>query len=97
MAAMYATQATPAAPKASSGAGADALVVVTEWREFRSPDFQRLRDTMRQPVVFDGRNLYEPALMRQLGFAHCGIGRSSRGASTARSMSTGSVDSSWDN
>ena len=63
--------------------GADALVVVTEWRQFRSPDFSGLLRVMRTPVVFDGRNLYEPALMRQLGFEHVGIGRGHAGAKVA--------------
>ena len=48
----------------AAAAGADALLVVTEWREFRSPDFDRLRAVMRTPVVFDGRNLFDPAVMR---------------------------------
>ena len=55
--------------------GADALVVVTEWRQFRSPDFAGLLRAMRTPLVVDGRNLYDPALMRQLGFDHVAIGR----------------------
>jgi UDPglucose 6-dehydrogenase len=55
--------------------GADALLVVTEWREFRSPDFARLQTLMRQPVVFDGRNLYDAALLRDLGFEYTAIGR----------------------
>jgi UDPglucose 6-dehydrogenase len=55
--------------------GASALLVVTEWREFRSPDFGALRDAMRAPVLFDGRNLYDPALMHRLGFEYIGIGR----------------------
>ncbi len=55
--------------------GADALIVVTEWKAFRAPDFDRLRQVMRQPLVFDGRNLFEPALMRALGFEHVSIGR----------------------
>ena len=55
--------------------GADALVVVTEWRQFRSPDFAGLLRAMRTPLVVDGRNLYDPALMRQLGFEHAAIGR----------------------
>ncbi len=58
-----------------AAAGASALLVVTEWREFRSPDFEALRRCMRQPLVLDGRNLYDPALMKQLGFEHVGIGR----------------------
>jgi UDPglucose 6-dehydrogenase len=55
--------------------GADALVLVTEWKAFRSPDFERLRHDLRQPVVFDGRNLFDPALMRSFGFEYFGIGR----------------------
>jgi UDPglucose 6-dehydrogenase len=55
--------------------GADALVVVTEWRQFRSPDFERLRALMKAPIVFDGRNLFEPATMRAAGFEHVPIGR----------------------
>lgn len=55
--------------------GSDALIVVTEWREFRSPDFAELTRRLRQPVIFDGRNLYEPDLMAELGFDYTGIGR----------------------
>jgi UDPglucose 6-dehydrogenase len=55
--------------------GADALLIVTEWREFRSPDFVRLRESMATPLIFDGRNLYEPASMAQHGFEYIGIGR----------------------
>jgi UDPglucose 6-dehydrogenase len=55
--------------------GADALLIVTEWREFRSPDFVRLRESMATPLIFDGRNLYEPASMAQHGFEYVGIGR----------------------
>ena len=55
--------------------GADALVVVTEWKEFRSPDFDLLRRHLRQPVIFDGRNLYEPDVVRDAGFEHFSIGR----------------------
>jgi len=54
---------------------ADALVVVTEWNEFRNPDFEVMRRLMRQPVVFDGRNVYDPARMAALGFTYHGIGR----------------------
>ena len=60
--------------------GADALAIVTEWQEFRSPDFDLLRARLAQPVIFDGRNLYDPALMTRLGFTYYGIGR---GASVA--------------
>ena len=55
--------------------GADALVVVTEWKEFRSPDFDLLRRHLRQPVIFDGRNLYEPDVVRDAGFEHFSMGR----------------------
>jgi len=54
---------------------ADALAVVTEWNEFRSPDFEVMRRLMRQPVIFDGRNVYEPARMAAMGFTYYGIGR----------------------
>ncbi|MBC9070719.1 UDP-glucose/GDP-mannose dehydrogenase family protein [Thauera sp. CAU 1555] len=60
--------------------GADALIVLTEWKEFRSPDFERIRAQMRQPVVFDGRNIYEPAVMRRYGIEYFGIGRRCRAA-----------------
>ena len=55
--------------------GADALVVVTEWKEFRSPDFDALRRHLKQPVIFDGRNLYEPDVVRAAGFEYRAIGR----------------------
>jgi UDPglucose 6-dehydrogenase len=53
---------------------ADALAVVTEWNEFRNPDFEVMRRLMRQPVIFDGRNIYDPARMAALGFTYDGIG-----------------------
>jgi len=55
--------------------GADALVVVTEWKQFRSPDFARLANTLTDKVVFDGRNLYDPAEVEAAGLAYYGIGR----------------------
>ena len=55
--------------------GADALLVITEWQEFRSPDFAELRRRLRQPLVFDGRNLYDPDLARAAGLEYFGIGR----------------------
>ena len=55
--------------------GADALVVVTEWNEFRLLDLGRIKRSMRKPVVIDGRNIYDPQLMRALGFTYRGIGR----------------------
>ena len=56
--------------------GADALAIVTEWKEFRSPDLLRLRATMRQPLVFDGRNILDPSQARAAGIDYSGIGRS---------------------
>ena len=56
-------------------AGADALAIVTEWNEFREPDFEKMRKLLRSPVVFDGRNLYLPEHMRALGFTYFSIGR----------------------
>jgi len=56
-------------------AGADALTIVTEWNEFREPNFARMLELMRRPVVFDGRNLYSPEHMRALGFTYVSIGR----------------------
>ena len=55
--------------------GADALVVATEWREFRSPDFDLLARQLKTPVIIDGRNIYDPEKMRQLGFDYYGVGR----------------------
>lgn len=54
---------------------ADALIVVTEWKQFRSPDFARLKTKLKDAVIFDGRNLYEPAEVEQAGLAYYGIGR----------------------
>jgi UDPglucose 6-dehydrogenase len=61
-------------------AHADALVIVTEWKEFRSPDFDQLRSCLKQPVIFDGRNLYEPDDLRRLRFEYFPIGREQGGA-----------------
>ena len=55
--------------------GADALLIVTDWNEFRRPDFARMRQLMKTPVIFDGRNLYELDVMREQGFAYYPIGR----------------------
>jgi UDPglucose 6-dehydrogenase len=56
-------------------AGADALAIVTEWREFRSPEFEEIRSLLKTPVIFDGRNLYDPAHMAREGFKYYAIGR----------------------
>ena len=55
--------------------GADAIALVTEWNEFRFLNLERLRGLMRRPLIFDGRNLYEPERMRRLGFEYYSIGR----------------------
>ncbi len=55
--------------------GADALVVVTEWGEFREPDFRRIKSLMRRPAVFDGRNIYNPQQLTEMGFHYQGVGR----------------------
>ncbi|MGG5870684.1 UDP-glucose dehydrogenase family protein [Pseudomonas peli] len=59
--------------------GADALVLVTEWKQFRQPDFVRIRSVMRMPVLFDGRNIYDAAQLAELGFLYRGIGRPALG------------------
>jgi UDPglucose 6-dehydrogenase len=58
--------------------GSDALLIVTEWRQFKSPDFEQIKTALRQPVIIDGRNLYDPALMKSLGIEYVGIGRAAR-------------------
>ena len=55
--------------------GADALVIVTEWKAFRSPDFDLLKQKLKNPLIFDGRNLFEPETLTELGFSYRGIGR----------------------
>lgn len=55
--------------------GADALLINTEWREFRSPDWQRVKASLKHPVVIDGRNIYEPSVLREFGIKYSCIGR----------------------
>ena len=57
--------------------GADALAIITEWQEFRSPDFDTIRDKLAHPVIFDGRNIYDPGLVKSFGLKYFGIGRHS--------------------
>jgi UDPglucose 6-dehydrogenase len=57
--------------------GAEALVIATEWKAFKAPDFELIKSTLKQPLIFDGRNLYEPSEMRAMGIEYCGIGRGS--------------------
>ena len=55
--------------------GADALIIMTEWKAFRSPDFDRLKQILKTPLIFDGRNLYDPGMVGRFGFAYYAIGR----------------------
>ncbi|MEO0582258.1 MAG: UDP binding domain-containing protein, partial [Bacteroidota bacterium] len=55
---------------------ADALLIVTEWNEFRTPDFDRIKASLKQPVIFDGRNVYDLPTMKESGFEYFSIGRS---------------------
>ncbi|MEQ1881700.1 MAG: UDP binding domain-containing protein, partial [Burkholderiales bacterium] len=55
--------------------GADALIIVTEWKEFRSPDFEDMKRRLKSPVVLDGRNLYDPVAMREAGIEYVSVGR----------------------
>jgi UDPglucose 6-dehydrogenase len=54
---------------------ADALVLVTEWNEFRHPDFEQIKKELKSPVIFDGRNVYNPEQLRKQGFTYYGVGR----------------------
>jgi UDPglucose 6-dehydrogenase len=60
-------------------AGCDALVVVTEWNEFKQLDLTKLKELLKSPVIYDGRNIYDPAVMKDLGFAYRAIGRGMNG------------------
>jgi len=64
--------------------GADALVIVTDWNEYRHPDFNRMKQALRRPVIIDGRNLYNPDRLRSLGFVYDSIGRASLGEPVAK-------------
>ena len=56
---------------------ADALVIVTEWNVFRTPDFEKIKSLLTEPVIFDGRNLYEPSIITAKGFKYYAVGRNS--------------------
>jgi UDPglucose 6-dehydrogenase len=58
--------------------GADCLVLVTEWREFRSPDFEAIKAALKDPVIFDGRNVWDPDFVKRFGFTYYAIGRGDR-------------------
>ncbi len=62
--------------------GADALAIVTEWNEYRNPDFDRIRSLLKTPVIFDGRNLYDPRRMKFIGFEYSAIGRNGKNFSS---------------
>jgi UDPglucose 6-dehydrogenase len=81
--------------QAAALTGADALVVVTEWKSFRSPDFAAIKAALKAPVIFDGRNLYEPAELEQLQFSYYAIGRrtSNSGATNADGQEAAAADS----
>ena len=66
---------TYAASQTAALENADALVIVTEWKEFRSPDFDNLKAKLKSPVIFDGRNMYDPKFVRGMGFEYLAIGR----------------------
>jgi UDPglucose 6-dehydrogenase len=55
--------------------GADALAIVTDWNEYRHPDFARMKAALNRPLIVDGRNLYDPARMKENGFTYLSIGR----------------------
>jgi UDPglucose 6-dehydrogenase len=59
-------------------AGADALAIITEWNEYRNPDFERIKSLLIQPLIFDGRNLYKPQRMLEAGFEYYSIGRNGK-------------------
>jgi UDPglucose 6-dehydrogenase len=75
--ARYGDRLTYAAVPSAALAGADALAIMTEWKEFVHADFEEMRRLMRAPVIFDGRNLYNPAQMQAAGFVYHSIGRAS--------------------
>ena len=72
---IFGNKITYAAKNYDALKGADALVIVTEWQEFREPDFARLKKLLRAPVIFDGRNIYQREQMKALGFTYFSIGR----------------------
>jgi UDPglucose 6-dehydrogenase len=55
--------------------GGEALLIITEWNEFRRPDFPRMKSLMKTPVIFDGRNIYDPKALKEAGFKYFGMGR----------------------
>jgi UDPglucose 6-dehydrogenase len=80
-----------AASALDAARGADALVIVTEWKAFRSPDFDGLRRALREPVIFDGRNLYDPEVVAGHGFEYYAIGRGMNANAEAAAAPRGKV------
>jgi UDPglucose 6-dehydrogenase len=74
---------------------ADALIIMTEWKAFKSPDFQRMKQLLKTPLIFDGRNLYEPDIMSQWGFDYRGIGRRSMGTSADKNCCVAVAQLNW--
>jgi len=72
--------------------GADALAVVTEWKVFRSPDFARIKSMLKNPVIFDGRNLYDPPMVESAGLAYYGIGRGRSTVAAKKGMNDGHTE-----
>ena len=68
-------------------AGCDGLMVVTEWNEFKQLDLDQLKSVLKHPVVYDGRNIYDPALMKEKGFSYRAIGRGTLSGLDASSRS----------
>lgn len=73
----------------------DALIIVTEWNEFKQLDLERIRGLMRTPVLFDGRNIYDPALMRQFGFVYRGVGRGYNGSKLSLETRTAQTEPAY--
>jgi UDPglucose 6-dehydrogenase len=73
--------------------GADCLAIVTEWNEFRRPDFDRMRRLMKAPVVFDGRNIFDPQKMEQSGFIYYSIGRDTTTGGNRQHLGSDQTDS----
>jgi UDPglucose 6-dehydrogenase len=72
---LFADRITYARSNYEAARGADALLIITEWNEFRRPNFARLKELLKQPIIFDGRNLFEPRELKKLGFTYYAIGR----------------------
>jgi UDPglucose 6-dehydrogenase len=72
---IFGTRIQLASSNYASAEGADGLLLITEWQAFRNPNFERMKQIMRQPVIFDGRNIYDGAQLKQLGFTYYGVGK----------------------